>query len=90
MDEVLASGRTTSEHWMDRLGEHFSLHRIGADADPSLVLSRAGPTVRALASGGGFRIDEAILAQLPKEQASTSSPTSRARPWNSPCSRTSS
>lgn len=65
MDEVLASGRTTCEHWMDRLGEHFSLHRIGADADPSPVLSRAGPTVRALASGGGFRVDEAILGRLP-------------------------
>lgn len=66
MDEVLVTGRTASEHWMDRLGEHFSLHRIGADGDPSPVLSRAGPTVRALVSGGGFEIGEAILERLPR------------------------
>ncbi len=65
MDEVLVSGRTTSEHWMDRLGEHFSLHRIGADGDPEPVLSRTGPTFRVLVSGGGFRIGAGLLERLP-------------------------
>jgi lactate dehydrogenase-like 2-hydroxyacid dehydrogenase len=65
MDAILVSGRTTSEHWMDPLGEHFSLHRIGGDADPAPVLAEAGPAVRALVAGGGFRIGEAIMDSLP-------------------------
>jgi hypothetical protein len=71
MDEVLVSGRTTSEHWMDRLGEHFSLHRIGADRDPEPVLSRAGPSVRALVSGGGFRIGASLVERLPNSDSSS-------------------
>lgn len=65
MTEIIATGRTTSEHWMDPLGEHYTLHRLAAGDDPAAVLAGAG-TIRAMVSGGGLTVDAALMDRLPQ------------------------
>lgn len=64
MNEILATARTASEHWMGPLGDHYRVHRLAAGDDPAPVLARAGP-LRAMVSGGGFTVDAAFLDRLP-------------------------
>ncbi|RAI01752.1 hypothetical protein DLJ53_10115 [Acuticoccus sediminis] len=65
MAEILVTGRTAAEHWMETVAAHHTLHRIGAGTDREPVLAAAAPVVRALVSGGGFTVDAALMDRLP-------------------------
>jgi lactate dehydrogenase-like 2-hydroxyacid dehydrogenase len=63
--EVLATG-TMMPIIMEQLDANFTLHRLPAAQDREAFLTAVGPRIRGIATGGHARLDDALMARLPK------------------------
>lgn len=63
--EVLATG-TMMPMIMEQLEATFTLHRLPAAQDRDAFLAAVGPRIRAVATGGHAKMDDAFMGRLPK------------------------
>ena len=63
--EVLATG-TMMPMIMEQLEATFTLHRLPAAQDRDAFMAAVGPRIRAVATGGHAKMDDAFMRRLPK------------------------